>query len=49
MQTINKWKGLNLGVERSPTAGGIQAEVRWALNIVEVVCTEGDSANFQVL
>lgn len=42
VQTINKWKGLNLGVVRSPTSEGIQAEVRWALNIVEVVCTEGE-------
>lgn len=31
---------MHFGVVRSHTAGGIQAEVRWALHIIQVVCTE---------
>lgn len=42
VQTIDQWKRLHFGVVRSHTAEGIQAEVRWALHIIKVVCTEGE-------
>lgn len=46
-QTIRQRRGLNLGVVRFPHCRRYSSRRWWALNIVQVVCTEGERWTLQ--